>query len=242
LNILGIIPARFASTRFPGKPLVIIRGKPMIRHVYERATHGTFLNKLIIATDDDRVALAAKSFDAEVMMTSSKHTSGTERCAEVIQKLHHAFDAVVNIQGDEPFIHHEQIDQVCLSLQEEGSTIVTLKKRIESNEDLWNENVVKVVNDDANVALYFSRAVIPFLRSTPQQHWLSKQAHFKHIGIYGYKTETLLRIVNLPVHPLEHLEALEQLRWLANGFKIKVNETFFESSAVDTPNDLGKFL
>ena len=214
----------------------------MIQHVYERASHCAFLNKLIIATDDDRIAGAAKSFNAEVVMTSQKHNSGTERCAEVIQKLHHAFDAVVNIQGDEPFIHHEQIDQVCLDLKEEGSTIVTLKKRIESKEELWNENVVKVVSDDANVALYFSRAAIPFLRSTPQHDWLAKQAHFKHIGIYGYKTETLLKIVDLPVHPLEQLESLEQLRWLAHDFKIKVHETLFESSAVDTPADLEKFL
>ena len=235
MNIVGIIPARYAATRFPGKPLIDIGGKTMIQRVYEQALNAN-LAKIIIATDDEKIYNAAKSFNASVVMTQVSHQNGTERCAEVMQILGNDFDACINIQGDEPFINPEQINKVAALLQQ-GHNIVTLKKKITTPEELHNNNVVKVVCNKKKEALYFSRSIIPFQRNIEQG---ILENHFKHIGIYGFSKNTLEEIVQLPVSFLEKTESLEQLRWLENGYKIQVAETIFETIAIDTPEDLQK--
>jgi 3-deoxy-manno-octulosonate cytidylyltransferase (CMP-KDO synthetase) len=238
MNILGIIPARFASTRFPGKPLVAIEGKPMIQHVYEQSLKAA-LQKVVIATDDERIFNAAKGFGAEVLMTSNNHKNGTERCAEVLQQLGNEFDACINIQGDEPFINPEQINLIATLLQQKAS-IATLVKNISDAEALNNSNIVKAVISKQQQALYFSRYAIPFIRSGNVEDALKYGKFYKHIGIYGFQKNILQEIVKLPVSFLEQTESLEQLRWLENGYTIKVAETTFETIAIDTPEDLQK--
>jgi 3-deoxy-manno-octulosonate cytidylyltransferase (CMP-KDO synthetase) len=231
-KILGVIPARFASTRFPGKVLAHIAGKTMLRHVYERASLSTYLTSVIIATDDDRVCAAAKSFGARVRMTRSDHLSGTDRAAEVAS----AEDAgiVVNIQGDEPLIDPAAIDAAILPLVHEPDLVMaTLKKRIEDPREITDPNVVKVVTNGAGDAIYFSRCAIPFDRDKA-----AGTPYFKHIGLYVYRRDFLLAYSTLPVGPLELAERLEQLRALENGFGIRVVETEYESLGVDTPEDL----
>jgi len=238
MNILGIIPARFASTRFPGKPLVNIMGKPMIQHVYEQSLKAS-LQKVVIATDDKRILNAAKSFGADVLMTSEKHQNGTERCAEVMQQIGNDFGACINIQGDEPFINPEQINLVATLLQHKAS-IATLVKQIITSEDLNNPNVVKAVTNNNLEALYFSRYAIPFVRNGNVEEALQHGKFYKHIGIYGFQNKVLQEIVQLPLSFLEQTESLEQLRWLENGYTINVAETTFETIAVDTPEDLNR--
>ena len=238
MNILGIIPARFASTRFPGKPLVAIEGKPMIQHVYEQSLKAA-LQKVVIATDDERIFNAAKGFGAEVLMTSDNHKNGTERCAEVMQQLGNDFDACINIQGDEPFINPEQINLIAKLLHEKAN-IATLVKQITTSEDLKNPNVVKAVINKNAEALYFSRHAIPFIRSGNVQDALKYGKFYKHIGIYGFQKNVLQEIVKLLASFLEQTESLEQLRWLENGYTINVAETTFETIAIDTPEDLQK--
>jgi 3-deoxy-manno-octulosonate cytidylyltransferase (CMP-KDO synthetase) len=244
MNILGIIPARFASSRFPGKPLVIIDGKSMIQRVYEQAGKCHELSDVIIATDNEVIYKHVLEFGGKVMMTSPNHTSGTERCREVMEKLAAendlSFDAVINIQGDEPYIDPGQISDVANCLMQQGVQIATLVKKIQSIEELSNENVVKVVFDTQSRALYFSRSPIPFLRGKDLTLWLAHHDYFKHIGIYGYRTEILVRITELPVSTLEKAESLEQLRWLEHNYEIRVQETDIESMAIDTPADLLK--
>jgi 3-deoxy-manno-octulosonate cytidylyltransferase (CMP-KDO synthetase) len=233
-KILGVIPARFASTRFPGKVLAPIANKTMLQHVYDRACMCTYLTSVIIATDDDRVYAAARSFGARVRMTRSDHLSGTDRVAEVAS----AEDAeiIVNIQGDEPLIDPAAIDAAILPMVHEPDLVMaTLKKRIEDRREITDPNVVKVVTDGAGDAIYFSRCAIPFERDQSRG-----TAYFKHIGLYVYRRDFLLAYSALPVGPLETAERLEQLRAMENGYRIRVVETEYESLGVDTPEDLAR--
>ena len=231
-KILGVIPARFASTRFPGKVLSLIAGQTMLQHVYQRASLSTYLTSVIIATDDDAVFEAARAFGARVRMTRADHLSGTDRVAEVASAEN--ADLVVNIQGDEPLIDPAAIDAAILPLAHEPELVMgTLKKRIENPREITDPNVVKVVTDQAGDAIYFSRCPIPFEREKK-----GDAPYFKHIGLYVYQREFLLSYSSLPVGPLETAERLEQLRALENGYRIRVVETKYESLGVDTPEDL----
>jgi 3-deoxy-manno-octulosonate cytidylyltransferase (CMP-KDO synthetase) len=229
-RILGVIPARFASSRFPGKALVTIAGKPMLQHVYERASQARYLTKVVIATDDQQIYDAARSFGAPVQMTRPDHLSGTDRVAEVASA--DAAAVIVNIQGDEPLIDPEAIDAAALALLDDDDlSMGTLKKRIEDPQEIPNPNVVKVVTDLAGDAIYFSRCPIPYMRD-------GSTIHYKHIGLYVYRREFLLGYSELPVGPLEQVERLEQLRAIENGHRIRVVETEYDSLGVDTPEDL----
>ncbi len=233
LSILGIIPARFGSTRFPGKPLVMIHGKSMIQRVYEQSRKSNYLQKVIVATDDQRIADHVISFGGEVILTSASHQSGTDRCAEVIQQTNEQFDAVINIQGDEPFIDPEQIDAIALALINETYPLATLVKVIESEEEIHNPNVVKAVLDNKGKAIYFSRLPIPYNRDKQ-----NSTTYYKHIGIYGYTRKALLEITKLPQGKLELAESLEQLRWIEAGYSIITRVTQVPSVSIDTPEDL----
>ncbi len=241
MKILGVIPARFASTRFPGKPLVDIAGKPMIQRVYEKSLQAGSLTDLIVATDDERIYNTVKSFNGHVIMTSSEHQSGTDRCAEVAEKVS-GFDVVINIQGDEPLVDPNQINLVSACFNEPHTQLATLVKAIKSEDELFNHNTPKVILNNKNEAQYFSRETIPFLRNYPKEEWLKNHTFYKHIGIYGYTVDVLKAISKLSLSSLEKAEALEQLRWLENGYKIKVSFTDSETLAIDTPEDLEKVL
>jgi 3-deoxy-manno-octulosonate cytidylyltransferase (CMP-KDO synthetase) len=242
MKILGVIPARYGSSRFPGKPLANIMGNPMIRRVYEQAKKCILLDELIVATDDERIAACITSFGGNVMMTPATLNSGTERCNAVVQNLEGdpGFDVVINIQGDEPFIDPQQISQLAGCFLSDQVLIGTLVKRITKHDDLTNPNVVKVVFNKNNQALYFSRHTIPYSRRNETADWMKETNYYKHIGIYGYRTDVLKKITGLPVSQLEQAESLEQLRWLENGYTIHVRETDYESIAIDTPADLLK--
>lgn len=243
---IGIIPARFASTRFPGKPLIEINGKSMIQRVYEQAKKVSSLHEIYVATDDERIYNHVLSFGGKASMTNPNHKSGTDRCAEVLVQLKdQSIEYVVNIQGDEPFIAPQQIEQLVEIIQqnkdensEEKPQIATLVKKIEKEEDLFNENIVKAVFGETLNAIYFSRNPIPFLRGEDKKEWLSKALYFKHIGLYAYKSEVLLELTQLLPSRLEKAESLEQLRWLENNFSIKVGVTTLETFGIDTPQDL----
>jgi 3-deoxy-manno-octulosonate cytidylyltransferase (CMP-KDO synthetase) len=237
MKILGIIPARFASTRFPEKALVDIGGKSMIQRVYEQASKATSLSKVIVATDHDKIFQHVKTFGGEVRMTSVNHQSGTDRCMEVCQQEKEAFDFIINIQGDEPFIKPEQIDLLAGILSSDVQ-LATLAKKITDAETLFNPNTPKVIWNESREALYFSRQTIPYLRGIENTAWLSKHDFYKHIGIYAYRKDILEKITKLQVSSLEQAEALEQLRWLENGYKIKIATTELESIGIDTPEDL----
>jgi 3-deoxy-manno-octulosonate cytidylyltransferase (CMP-KDO synthetase) len=244
INTLGVIPARYASTRFPGKPLVMIEGKTMIQRVYEQALKSN-VDKVIVATDDERIFSHVINFGGLAMMTSGTHRSGTERIGEVLLKLSNGlkepkFDIVVNIQGDEPYIVPEQIDLLTDCFDDPETQIATLAKQINRNDDLFNVNVVKVLLNRKGYALYFSRSPVPYLRGIPQNEWHLHHAFYKHIGLYAYRLPVPEQLLNLEVSPLEQAESLEQLRWLENSFKIKVKLTEFETVAIDTPEDLQK--
>lgn len=230
-KILGVIPARFASTRFPGKALAPLAGKPLLQHVFERASLARYLSGVLIATDDEQIAAAARNFGAPVRMTRADHASGTDRVAEVAA----SDDAqlVVNIQGDEPLIDPAAIDAAVLALQECEAPMATLKRRITDRADLQNPNVVKVVTAANGDAIYFSRCPIPFHRETAG-------TYYQHVGLYVYRRDFLLRYPDLPIGPLESAEKLEQLRALENGYRIRVALTEYESIGVDTPEDLEK--
>ena len=241
MKILGIIPSRFASTRFPGKPLVQIQGKSMIQRVYEQASKSTLLADVVVATDDVLIANEVTRFGGKFVMTASTHISGTDRCAEVIVKLP-GFNSIINIQGDEPFIDPLQIDLLASCFDDAKVQIATLIKKIDSQEDLFNESIPKVVLNDRNEAIYFSRQTIPFLRNIEKTEWLERGTFFKHIGIYGYTIDALLQITRLQPAKLELAESLEQLRWLEAGFKIDTRTTSIETLAIDTPEDLNKLI
>jgi len=241
MKITGIIPARYASTRFPGKPLIDIGGKSMIRRVYEQALKSKLLSEVVIATDDQRIYDHISGFGGSVQMTSSIHQSGTDRCAEAAL-FYPDSDVFVNIQGDEPFIDPKQIDLLCSCFSEQRVDLATLIKKISDMEELTSPNAPKVIINSKDEAIYFSRTPIPFLRDHKQDTWLQYQTYYKHVGIYGYRREALNAITRLPVSNLEKAEALEQLRWIENGYRIKVALTVIESIAIDTPSDLNKAL
>lgn len=242
MKTIGIIPARFASSRFPGKSLVEIAGKTVIQRVYEQARRARRLDEVMVATDDSRIFEHVESFGGKVVMTAARHRSGTERCAEAVYRMDDV-DAVINIQGDEPFIDPGQIDLVAEPLARRDSVkISTLAKRIEKPEELDNPNVVKVVFNRQQVAMYFSRSTIPFLRDIPREEWLAKAEYYKHIGLYGFRRETLLELAELPPSRYESWESLEQLRWLYEGFPIFVNLTEKETIGIDRPEDLARAL
>ena len=241
MNIIGIIPARYASTRFPGKPLVDIEGKTMIQRVYEQASKSSKLTLVVIATDDDRIYNHVQEFGGTAVMTSPQHLSGTDRCAEIISHGQETtWDVVINIQGDEPFIQPEQIDLLCSCFENKDTQIATLVKKIEDSAELFNHNNPKVVLNRNGEAMYFSRYPIPYNRNFPEQDWLKYNTYYKHIGIYGYRSNVLLEIARLPKTKLEIAESLEQLRWLESGYTIRTEITSMESVAIDTPDDLLK--
>lgn len=245
MKIIGIIPARFASSRFPGKPLAKIGAFSMIQRVYQQVEAANYINKTIVATDDNRIFEHIKDFGGNVMMTSSKHQSGTERCAEVIEKLENengeSYDIAINIQGDEPFIQPQLIDDVAQFLIKNSQfDIATAAKKITDNETLFNPNVVKAVFSKRAKAIYFSRQTIPYVRGKSTNNWLTEQDFYKHIGIYAFTTTALSKIVNEPISNLEKSEALEQLRWLDNDYSIGILTTEFETIGIDTQEDLAK--
>lgn len=237
MNFAAIIPARYESTRFPGKPLALLNGIPMIQHVVKNVSKA--IENVWVATDDDRIFEVVQSFGGNAVMTSKEHQSGTDRCAEAARTLSgkFSFDVVINVQGDEPFIQPEQIELLksCFTGNEE---IATLVKKIDSGDELFNPNRPKVVIDNSFNALYFSRSPIPYFRGMEEKKWHIKFLYWAHIGMYAYKTEVLQKITRLPQGKLEKTESLEQLRWLENGFKIKVAETSHQSIGIDTPEDL----
>jgi len=229
-KVIGVVPARWASTRFPGKPLALIAGKPLLRRVYEQCLKAQKLDHVLIATDDQKIRVAAESWGAEVVMTSPKHPTGSDRLAEVAKNL--KCDVVVNIQGDEPLIKPSMIDSLIQSLLDDKTVVVsTLARKIVEAADLDNPNVVKVVFDQNNRALYFSRFCIPFERE-------KKADHFKHFGIYAYRRLFLLKFVQMKPSRIEEIEKLEQLRVLENGYGIKVVLTQSDSIGVDVPEDI----
>ncbi|MFA6813850.1 MAG: 3-deoxy-manno-octulosonate cytidylyltransferase [Bacteroidaceae bacterium] len=239
MKFLGIIPARYASTRFPGKPLAMLGGKTVIERVY-RQVHD-ILDDTYVATDDERIEKAVKAFGGKVVMTSTHHKSGSDRCYEACTKIGGDFDVVVNIQGDEPFIQHSQLITLKTCFDDKSTQIATLVKPFNSNtpfELLENINTPKVVIDKHHNALYFSRSIIPFTRNADKSDWLSGHVYFKHIGLYAYRKDVLKEITALPQSPLELTESLEQLRWLENGYKIKVGISEVETIGIDTPDDL----
>ena len=237
-KVLAIIPARYASSRFPGKPLADIGGKTMIQRVHEQVSKSASIHKMIVATDDERILTHVKSFGGEVMMTSPSHQSGTDRCGEVLEKMKEAYDIVINVQGDEPFINPAQIDALAACFSDRNVSIATQAKRIKDSAELFNPNVVKVISDRNADAFYFSRQALPFIRGKEEKDWLPEFTFFKHIGIYAFRTEVLPLLTKLAPSALEKAESLEQLRWLENGYKIRVNETEFENISIDTPEDL----
>lgn len=239
-HVLVVIPARYESTRFPGKPLAIIHGKSMIQRVYEQAKKASLVNEVIVATDDQRIYDHVLSFEGKVEMTDKNHKSGTDRCAEVSKRNPQA-SIVINVQGDEPMIDPADINKVIHPLLAPGgSDISTLGTPILHLGDITDSNVVKVVFSASKNALYFSRSPIPHLRNTPPKDWSKFPVFHKHLGIYGFRQKTLHAITKLPVSPLEELESLEQLRWLEAGYKIHIDSTPNDSIGVDTPEDLAK--
>ncbi|MBC5772806.1 3-deoxy-manno-octulosonate cytidylyltransferase [Pontibacter sp. KCTC 32443] len=239
MDVLGIIPARFASTRFPGKPLTDINGKTMIRRVYEQAS-ASGLAEVIVATDDDRIYEHVLEFGGKAVMTAEHHQSGTDRCFEAYKLHDKPYEYIINIQGDEPFIKPEQIDLVASCFTRPNTQLATLVKKITTEEELFNVNAPKVVLSKSGDALYFSRQAIPYCRNVPQDIWHKQHTYYKHIGIYGYRADILEQITQLPPSGLELAESLEQLRWLENGFKITTALTEFETIGIDSPEDLEK--
>lgn len=239
MEVLGIIPARYASTRFPGKPLTDINGKSMIQRVYDQAKSSS-LKEVIVATDDARIFDHVQGFGGKVVMTAEHHQSGTDRCFEAYQQFDQPYEYIINIQGDEPFIRPEQIDLVVSCFKGSRTQLATLIKKVETAEELFNVNSPKVVLNKAQEALYFSRQPIPYCRNVPNDIWHKQHTYYKHIGIYGYRADILEQITQLPPSALELAESLEQLRWLENGFRITTATTTFETVGIDTPEDLEK--
>lgn len=236
MKFIGIIPARYASTRFPGKPLALLDGKPVIQHVYEKVA--AVLEAAYVATDDERIYDVVKSFGGQVVMTRTDHKSGTDRIEEAIEKIGGEWDVVVNVQGDEPFVAKSQLDTICHCFDDSTTQIATLGKPFESMEAVQNPNSPKIVVDNMGFAMYFSRSVIPYVRGKEKSSWLTHYPFLKHLGIYAYRKDVLRQVTQLPQSSLEIAESLEQLRWLQNGFKIKVGTTDVETVGIDTPQDL----
>ena len=236
MKFIGIIPARYASTRFPGKPLALLGGKPVIQHVYEKVA--AVLEAAYVATDDERIYDVVKSFGGQVVMTRTDHKSGTDRIEEAIEKIGGEWDVVVNVQGDEPFVAKSQLDTICHCFDDPTTPIATLGTPFESMEAVQNPNSPKIVVDNMGFAMYFSRSVIPYVRGKEMSSWLTHYPFLKHLGIYAYRKDVLRQVTQLPQSSLEIAESLEQLRWLQNGFKIKVGTTDVETVGIDTPQDL----
>ena len=239
--ILGVIPARYASSRFPGKPLVDILGKSMIQRVYEQAKKSSKLSDVVVATDDERISTHVKAFGGQVVMTETNHPSGTDRCFEALKKSGKEYTYVINIQGDEPFIDPSQIDLlagVC-----DGKTeLATLMIPVDSQEVLFDTGEVKITMNDKHEALYFSREVIPHIKGVDKKDWHKHFPYYRHVGMYAYRADVLKQITTLAPSSLEKAESLEQLRWLETGFKIKLAITNFDSHCIDTPEDIEKVL
>ena len=239
MKVLAIIPARYASTRFPAKPLALLGGKPIVQRVYEQVSK--VVERVIVATDDERIYDTVISFGGEVVMTSPNHKSGTDRCAEAYEKAGYEADIIINVQGDEPFVAPEQIEALIGCFDSEKVDIATLVKPFsaESGIDaLENPNSPKVVINEQGEAIYFSRSVIPYLRGVERSEWLKHHTFYKHIGIYAFRAKVLNEVTALEQTPLEKAESLEQLRWLESGYKIKVGVTDIETIGIDTPEDL----
>ena len=241
MKILGIIPSRYDSTRFPGKPLVDIAGMTMIQRVYTQAKKSKLLSDVVVATDDQRIFDHVQSFGGKVVMTSPDHQTGTSRCGEVIEKMK-GYEVVINIQGDEPLITPEQIDEVLRLFSNPGVEIGTVVKQITDQADVTNENRIKVVLDHAKNAIYFSRSAIPFVQWKLLAKAPAAVPYFKHIGIYAWRISTLEKLLNLPPTELEKLESLEQLRWIYHGYKVATVETLVETPNVDVPEDVEKVI
>lgn len=236
MKFIAIIPARYASTRFPGKPLAILAGKPVIQRVYEQVTK--ILPEAWVATDDERIYDAVIKFGGKAVMTRADHKSGTDRIEEAAEKIKTDADVIVNVQGDEPFIQPSQIETLCKLFDNKATQIATLGKPFTSMEAVENPNSPKIVTDNNGFALYFSRSVIPFVRGKEKEEWLKDFPYLKHLGIYAYRREVLREVTQLPQSSLEKAESLEQLRWLQNGYKIRVGVTNVETVGIDTPDDL----
>lgn len=236
MKFIGIIPARYASTRFPGKPLAMLGGRTVIQRVYEQAT--AILDEAYVATDDERIFQAVEQFGGRAIMTRADHKSGTDRIEEAAEKIGTQADVIINIQGDEPFIQKSQIETLMHLFDEPSTQIGTLGKRFESIEATMNPNSPKIVTDKRGFALYFSRSIIPYVRGKEQSEWLQHFPYLKHLGLYAYRREVLQEVTQLPQSPLEITESLEQLRWLENGYRIRVGLTDVETVGIDTPEDL----
>ena len=237
---VAIIPARYASTRFPGKPLALLGGKPVIQWVWENVSAMPELACAVVATDDERIAAAVEGFGGRAMMTASTHRSGTDRCVEVVRHLREQgqeYNVAINVQGDEPFVR-QQLRSLVDCFADSEVQIATLKTAIRSTEELFSPNNVKVVCDLRGRALYFSRQPLPHLRGVEEEQWTERHPYFKHVGIYAFRTSTLEAIGRLPQSPLELSESLEQLRWLENGYRIQVKETAVANIGIDTPADM----
>ena len=243
MKFIGIIPARYASTRFPGKPLVDLMGKPMIQWVYEHVADS--LDRVVVATDDERILDAVMGWGGEAMLTSPDHQSGTERCLEAYKNLNEEYDVIINIQGDEPFIHPSQIELLKAAFRNPSTQIATLVKHFSPDDDfenLFNPNTPKVILNSNGHAIYFSRSVVPCIRGKHHSEWLRSHVFYKHIGIYAYKPQVLHEITSLPPSYLEKAESLEQLRWIENGYIIQTMITNEETIGIDTPEDLERAL
>ena len=236
MKFIGIIPARYASTRFPGKPLAILGGKTVIQRVYEQAS--SVLEEVYVATDDERILQAVEQFGGRAVMTRTDHKSGTDRIEEAAEKTGTDADVIINVQGDEPFIQPSQIETLIRLFDNPTTQIGTLGKRFDSIEATLNPNSPKIVTDLQGFALYFSRSIIPFVRGKEQTEWLKSYPFLKHLGLYAYRREVLHEVTQLPQSPLELAESLEQLRWLENGYRIRVGLTDVETVGIDTPEDL----
>ena len=239
LKYIAIIPARYASTRFPGKPLAMLGGKPVIQRVWEQVS--SVVDAAVVATDDERIAQAVESFGGRAIMTSPNHKSGTDRCWEAYQKQGEEFDVVINVQGDEPFIAYSQLRAIMACFEDENTDIATLVKPFAEEDGLSaleNPNSPKVVLDNDSCAVYFSRSVIPYLRGVEREDWLKHHTFYKHIGMYAFRRDVLGEVTALPQSTLEKAESLEQLRWLENGYKIGVGISDVETVGIDTPEDL----
>lgn len=243
MKFVAIIPARYASSRFPGKPLVDMDGKPMIQRVYEQVRQS--VDSVYVATDDKRIFEAVEEFGGHAVMTSSLHRSGTDRCNEALSKIDKAFDVVINIQGDEPFVSSQQIDTLKNCFTDKFVEIATLVKPFKTTDEIdliENPSTPKVVLSQNNEAIFFSRSIIPYVRDRDRSEWPSHHVFYKHIGIYGYRSDVLQQITQLPAGILEQAESLEQLRWIENGYKIKVGITECETIGIDTPEDLQRAI
>ncbi len=241
MKVLVIIPARYASTRFPAKPLAMLGGKPIIEHVYRQAMKAA--SDVVVATDDERIMACVEGFGGRAVMTSTEHQSGTDRCYEALQRVGEEYDVVVNVQGDEPFIQPEQITSLIACFEDENTDIATMVKPFaveDGIEALENPNSPKVVISREMKAIYFSRSVIPYMRGVEREEWLKHHTYYKHLGIYAFRSRVLAEVTSLPQSSLELSEKLEQLRWLENGYTIGVATTNRETIGIDTPEDLAR--